>query len=519
MAQLSTELLDKLLPLLEAEYRYNSILCEIYQNENLTQPKPKSPEALILLVGAAKEDALKDKQFLERYLKWFSEELNQQKVLDGLFEECYFALHNLTQRVAQFKINKESAPFINHYAEKEREYLMGVIRLVQPHISNFAKTFREYNPLIYNSESHQSAYKSDLAGYNEKIKKGLDDLMLIYKRESDTLGMQDIRDRLATLSNPLRYIAKVSVSLQESEPLETFQLKLHRETSYFLYSLLRDAQKLQRERVGLIFTPLLPSLNTPSQLTEKTGTSLPKKPEERDVKLGKEHLSKLSSAPKVPTVIPGELEASTDVSKHKVSHNEKELKNSSDQLISRAKTLIAPLPKKDKEDSNFDVKYQKELLFSKGSKKEGPTVQNKGSKKVDSVSTDIPKSLDKRLAKSRYQQPLIDLFYGNLGKVKIEEAVLRKILELAGGKFDGRREAVRRQLSFKGKVGFVPNSESPVVKAHYHTENRRHASPEILAHYRDFFYRIGLTPHQLWPTQHPEVGYQPTRTTRIYGVK
>jgi hypothetical protein len=134
---------------------------------------------------------------------------------------------------------------------------------------------------------------------------------------------------------------------------------------------------------------------------------------------------------------------------------------------------------------------------------------------VESDNSSVADSLKKK----KFKNALTELFYTDPKKAKIEETVLQGILKRVGGEIGENSKSVRRQLSFKAKIGFIPKPDPNTEKAHYHTTNTRYVNSGVIRHYRDFFHRIGIAPYQLWPEEFKKLEYRPTKTTRVFTKK
>lgn len=562
MPRLSEEVFKKIISLLEAEQAYNAILQELIEQQESTSVA--GPSLSFLGVGASfpgfKEgviaDLLKEKRFFETYLQRFSTEDDQQKVLDELHEELRFGLHTVISSYHQ-TMGTPASDILRYYVKINIESLNNLRKAIEPHLSDLGKLLTK-NKISYNKLSKKAGYHGeDLKTYKDDIQSKLEEFASFYERHNDQQGLKDIRERRAILKNPLELALEVGETPDD--------ITLFRKTFYYLYHLLKKAEDLHKIRIesgtsSATSSHERTSVPTPKGVSEteaKTRKDLPastftssrqEAPAEKDSaapipsqttdspslitppkpSATAAPVSPLSQSSPTDLSDSGSVSLTKPVSTPSMVRGEKSSHSPSQNqdLMDKAREVIqASSQQSSSSTSTTGATSEKPLTFSKKAAKPGKVKQDVSSPEIHPSAERkekmeiASKGIIEKLRKPRFLKPLTDLFYGNLGKAKIEESSLQSILALIGVNLDDNREAVRRQLSFKGRIGFVPNSDSSVVKAHYHTTNQRYVAPGVLAHYRDFFHRIGLTPHHLWPKEYEDPGYHATKTTRTYASK
>ncbi len=507
-SRLPQDLLAQVISLLEANYHYNCTLLEFYesadaetdavidfglQNFGIATTHPGMKKAI-------QESALKDKLFMERYITRFQNEANQQKILDDLYEEHRFSLFTLQESFKKPNLSY----LLNPYAQKKlTEPLQEIYDLIKPYVSAFAKHFEQYNLLSYNPTSGQSGYvlQHGMTGINEYA--GYIDKEL---GKFARLGLGDVdvrKQKVKELGN--YHFTRILFAMAAERPVAA----INREAFYALYCELEDAKNAYKVFLAarrVVVTSPASSVPVPATTKETVPES---------AATVAQPAAAVQAEPQPAAVIPAMPFVSSD-----------DLKAKADAVQQSFSTT----PTTAESDLGTDKAAKPSLHFAKKQhvkhqrRKTAAKVKEAESKmKSETVSLDAQSTISPKMIKNleKHRETLVALFYEkSLKKLQIAENTLEAIFVMVGGKISNR-EGSRKQLSFKGKLGFVSNEENKAKteKAHLHTKNQAYAGPEILAHYRDIFHRIGLAPYQLWPEDgYKELPHRATKTFRRHGM-
>jgi hypothetical protein len=479
---LAPDILCTFTQLLEAQYHYNNTLLELdeagptYLPNMLAMHLPQQKGEIFRgsLTSLYKKEVSKEKESYQKYLQRIRTESNQQKVLDDFFEDVRKALHsNLSIACRNGKTFLSS--FISTFFIQP---LQDVSKTISPHISSFQQYFSEYNKLLSVPTGGESRYEVHTAPFQDFILGELEKLKRDYEIHQDADGAADIlrRQGFFEMEFMVAYL-----QFFPSEPVE-LNYKMNREWFYALCSSLENARVLH-ERRKLLWQ----KKTIPTEPIVVTGV-LPKPPEgpleNRDISL-EVRLVEATEKLAIKSTALAELEEPAEEVAIAISS-------------ASASARLAP--------TEPTIQKKPDLIFSKNKNK-------KNKEKIPEKESDHLPAFQVIL-RGKYKEELVDLFFGkNLEKIHIPEKTLKLMVEAIGGIVtDGAGS--RKRIVYQGKLGFVPNEPSGSVVAHYHTKNTRHACPAVLAHYRDFFHRIQLTPSKLWPNEYSEQDYTFNRTTR-----
>jgi len=415
------------------------------------------------LTSLYKAEVLKEKEFYQKYLQRLKVEDNQQKVLDDFFEIARKALHSNLSIAYKKKETLVSSCISTFFIQP----LQDVLKTIKPYTSPFQQKFSEYNKLLANPKGGESLYEAHTTPFKDWVSSELEKLNRDYILHEDAGGAADILNRQTFFEEEF-IIAYLLLFSSESIELN---YTMNREWFYALYNVLENAHVLYEKRKLL--------------WKEKTVVREP------------------IVAPDDLSVFPKESSENQELplETRLIAVTEKLAIKSVESVAPVEETSIASSSGRVSTCSDSTGAFSLEepvLIFSKKKgelqKKEAADLQ-----------------LSEAILKGKHKDTLVELFYGkSLDKIHIPEKTLQAMVTAIGGTVtDG--SGSRKRIFYQEKLGFVPNE---LVVTHYHTTNTRHASPAVLAHYRDFFHRIKLTPSVLWPNEYSAQDYTFNRTTR-----
>lgn len=546
---LPTEIWDALVKMIEANYAYNNTILNVYEeypkdNFYFTLATFGTADSKGQLAEAAKADALQEKIFFEKYLERIKNDLNQQKILDDLYEDVRSSLCRID---GSFSALRKKNPHIPEYMfAQSRDPVQELYDLTKPHISQTQKDYEKYTPLIYNARTDKTDHQSGTNQYLHAILKKLSVIEGIYKADNNQLALQDIQKKKQIESG--NFLVSVGAALMASavdsnkSPDQVSELEIHRESFFYLSRLCKETDDLFLNSRKSSPTPQIPQ-TSPAHTTSSnnnnnanTATSTPTLII-ADNATPVTKISTTAGSAEIPKVNNANLTASTTtatsqadllVRSEKIQTHFDTLKGSKTQNNTTNTTSIAEssptwLPSSSSSSNSNNASPAENFKYYK-EKNHFNNNNNNSEKSIQSGNTPTPNLvLAQKLENKKHI--LEELFFNkSLKHAKIEEKDLHNIILNIGGMVDTKREAVRRQVSYSNKVGLIPNTDcekktakETTFKMHYHTQNQRFCSPEILAHYKDFFHRIGIAPYQLWPDQYQQQAHLDNKTTRKYG--